>query len=472
MTRSSHQVFVPQLIGVGLAVACITIPAAQPKPRDDGHIPGSLVDLLDQDGWEQPPVEMDTSPEAPEPQAPASESGVAPDQNLNKEQRPGVDQQPPQPDPNDAAALDNLIQQRHAIVDGCNFFQLINDNLEAQQQVAVANAQLVQANVAIGKANTDINIARVQKNEALESRARGNLDAAQRAARNAGQALQQAVAKNQRLWGQLQPNIVKFLALYQQMRKFVVYDRASPRLAAAHGVFKQACGMRADFHEGRVLAALCEAYVGNAGAAVAHLQKGAFFGQPLFFAWQPANDMVLAYLLIGQPVEVAPWIKWVRGVDEKRKTPTRCWLVALHGAIECKDNQAKEWFERCERRINSAAKKANRPPAIPAEVAADWAFFLMTCPNEKFRDLGKAKQLVGNRDPGASWYVARAVAAVAAQEGQWQGAQRSAGLAGAHGPVVLIDEFADQVNAYKNQQPWMRARPVPPAKDPVPARNN
>lgn len=459
MTRSSRWVFVLHLV-VGLAVACITAPASQPKPRDDGHIPGSLADLLDEDGWEQPPVETDMPAELSEPQLPVSESGVAAGQGQLPEQRLGVVQQPPQPDLNAAAALQNLIEERHAVVHECNFFGLINENLKAQQQVAAANAQLTQANVAIGRANVDINIAQVQKNTALEARARGNLATAGRAARAATNAVQQAAGENQRLWQQLEPNIVKFLNLYQEMRKFVVQDRLSPRLVAANGVFKQACDRRADFHEGRVLAALCEAYVGGVDLAAGHLKKAAFFGQPLFFAWPPANDMVLAYLLIGQPDDVDPWVKWVRDIEERRKTPTRCWLVAVQGAIECKDNQAKEWFERCERRINSAAKKANRPPVIPAEVAGDWAFFLMTCPNQKFRDLAKANELVEDRDPGSSWFLARAVAAVAAEKGQWQDAVRDSTLAGNHGPVVLNDEFREQATGFSKSQPWVRSRPV------------
>jgi tetratricopeptide (TPR) repeat protein len=439
----------------GLAVACITAPAAQPKPRDDGHIAGSLVDLLDQDGWEQSPVEMHMPGEFPKPEVPASENDAAQGQD-----RIGVEQQPPKPDPNDAARLDALIKQRHALVDGCKFFELINQNLKAQQQVVAANNQLVQANIAIGKANTDINIARVQKNEALEARARRNLDAAQRAAGQAANSFQQAVQNNQRLWGQLEPNIVEFLDLYQKMKAFVVQDRVSPRLAAARGVFERACAGRADFHEGQVLAALCEIYVGQRQAAHEHLKKGLFFGQELFFAWPPASEMCLAYLLLGQPAAVNRWVKWVQGLDEKRKTPTRCFLVALHGVIDCRDNQAAEWFERCGRRLTATAKKQNRPVEMPAEVAGAWAHFVLTCPNTKFRDVQKAKGLVGGLQPRASWYVARAKAAVAAAEESWQGGVRETALAVQHGPVVLGDELNGELEAYKNSTLWTRSRPA------------
>lgn len=458
MARDSRWVFTLVVVGAGLAVAGITAHAAQPKPRDDGHITGSLVDLLDQDGWEQPQVEMGMPAEASEPKWPAPEKAG----DAEGQDRIGVGQQPPKPDPHAAAQLDALIQQRHALVDACKFFQLINQNLKAQQQVAVANAQLLQANVAIGKANTDINIARVQNNEALESRARGNLDAAQRAAQAAGNALQVAINNNRGLWGELQPNIIKFLGLYQKMKTFVVQDRGSPQLAAARGVFDRACAGRADFHEGRVLAALCEIYVGQRQAAQEHLAKGLFFGQELFFAWPPASEMCLAYLLLGQPAAVDPWVKWVKGLDEARKTPTRCFLVALHGVVDCRDNQAAEWFERCGRRLTATAKKQNRPDVRPAEMAGAWAHFLLTCPNTKLRDVQKAKGLVNGLQPQASWYVARAAGAVHAAQGSWQGAVREVALAVEHGPVVLGEELSGELEKYKNSELWTRPRPVKP----------
>jgi hypothetical protein len=469
MARHSRWGFTLVVVGAGLAVAGITARAAQPKPRDDGHIAGSLVDLLDQDGWEQPPIEMDMPAEAPEPQSPAPEKAG----ETEGQGRIGVEQQPPKPDPRDEAQLEGLIQQRHQLVDQCGFFGLIDQNLKAQQQVAVANARLVQANVAIGKANTDINIAHTQKNESLEARARGNLEAAQRAAREAAPALQQAVQNNQRLWGQLEPNIAEFLKLYQKMKTFVVQDRVSPRLAAARGVFGRACAGRADFHEGRVLAALCEIYGGQRQAAEQHLKQGLFFGQQLFFAWPPAADMCLAYLLLGRTQDVLGWVKWVQDIDEKRKTPTRCFLVALHGVIDCRDNQADEWFKRCWRRLIATAKKQNLPVHMPPEVAGAWAHFLLTCPNLKFRDLPKSKELVGGLQPQASWYVARAKAAVAAAEGSWQGAVLLAALAVQHGPVVLGDELNGEAEAYKKSELWTRPRPVKPqaAVKPKAAKN-
>ena len=457
MGCNSRRRFELHLIVIGLAAFCITAPAAQPTPRDDGHVAGSLVDLLDQDGWEQPPVEMNPDV-VQEPAAPAFGEGDG--RGAAAEPRPVANQAPVAPPPNVVADLDQLIAKRHAIVDGCKFFDLIDKTLKAEQRFNAAKARLVAGNGAVQRAIADINISRVQNNEALESRALANLEAAKRAVLQADGDTKRAWQVNQALWGQLGPKIKEFLDIYRAMRQFAVPDRASPRLVAARDAFNRACGQRGDFHEGRVLAALCEAYAGGAVAAEQHLKKGAFFGQELFFAWPPASDMCLAYLLVGKLDAVDPWVKWVKGIDERRKTPTRCWLVAMQGAMECKDNLAKEWFDRCGRRINATAKKQNRPPVIPPEVAGEWAFVLMTCPNDKFRDLAKAKELLGNLAPDASWHVARAAAAVTAEEGQWQDAKRDAALAAQHGPVVLSDEFGEQLKAYENRQPWTRSRPV------------
>jgi len=441
-----------------LALVAQSAPAFQPKPkpRDDGHIPGSLVDLLDQDGWEQPPVTME--------QAVPPVNKVQ-EQEFAKEPRPVAKQGIIAPGPNVVAQIDQLIAARHALVDNCNFFQLIDQFLKAQQRAAVARDRLGQLNLAVNRAIADIRMAQAQKNEAMESRAQGNLREAQQQIAQAQPELNEALQRLQAAWGQLEPNIAKFLKLYRDMRQFVAYDRTSPRLAATRDALNRSCGQRADFHEGRVLAAVCEAYAGNAESAKQHLQKGAFFGQEIFFSWPPANDMVLAYLLLGQPDDVDNWVKWVRDIDEKRKTPTRCWLVALQGAIECKDNQAAEWFKRCERRINSTANKAGQPPIIPVEVAGEWAFFLTTCNNQQLRDLPKAKELLDGRGVESSWYVARAVAAMAAAEDRWPDAKRDVERAAEHGPGVLDDEFSQQVTAYTNAEPWTRPRPAKPVKN-------
>ncbi len=461
MSRNSHQRFGLQLMVVGLAAVSITASAAQPKLRDDGHVGGSLVDLLDQDGWEQPPVEMNLDV-VHEPATSAFREGDG--RGSAVEPRPTAKLAPLPTPPNAVAELEKLIADRNTLVDGCSFFKLIDQTLKAEQKFMAAKARFVAANGAAQKAITDINIARVQKNEALESRASANLESAKRAALQAEGETKAAWQAYQQLWGQLEPKIKQFLEIYRAMRQFVVSDRASPQLAVARAAFNQACGQRVDFHEGRVLAALCEVYAGAGDAAAQHLKKAAFFGQEVFFAWPPATDMCLAYLLVGELDAVDPWVKWVKSVDEKRKTPTRCWLVAMQSAIECKDNQAKEWFERCERRINATAKKAKRPPVIPAEVAGDWAFFLMTCPNQKFRDLEKAKELLVSLVAQSSWHVARAKAAVAAEEGQWQDAKRQAELASEHGPVVLSAEFSEQATAYGHSRQWMRSRPAPASK--------
>lgn len=447
-----------------LALVAQSAPAFQPKPkpRDDGHIPGSLVDLLDQDGWEQPPAPMDpAAPLAP----PAIPFNQTPEPEPSTEPRPVAKQGPVAPAPNVVAQIDQLIAARHALVDGCNFFQLIDQFLKAQQRAAVAQARVVQINLAANRASADINIARVQQNDAMARQAEANLSEARRQMAQAQPELNEALQRLQAAWGQLEPNIAKFLKLYRDMRQFVAYDRTSPRLAATRDALNRSCGQRADFHEGRVLAAVCEAYAGNAESAKQHLQKGAFFGQEIFFSWPPANDMVLAYLLLGQPDAVDNWVKWVRDIDEKRKTPTRCWLVALQGAIECKDNQAAEWFKRCERRINSTANKAGQPPIIPVEVAGEWAFFLTTCNNQQLRDLPKAKELLDGRGVESSWYVARAVAAMAAAEDRWPDAKRDVERAAEHGPGVLDDEFSQQVTAYTNAEPWTRPRPAKPVKN-------
>lgn len=420
--------------------------AAPPARRQDGHIPGSLVDLLDADDFSSVPINNDDEP------------GPAP-QNAP---RPGVLPMPPAGNPNAGIDLQNLIATRHELVDDCKFFELLKKTLEAEQAFAAANQAIQAANAAANAAAQAVNMAAAQKNGGLVAQAERQLRDARQAAGKAAQRFGEAKRKVEGLYGQFFPNVEKLLATYHEMRKFVGQDRADPNMPAVRAVLNQAVNQRRDFYEGRILASICELCCGEADAARRHLAAAQFFAAPVFFAWPFANDMCLAYLLLGEPDQIDAWTKWVSDVDEKRKTATRCWLVALHAAIQCEDNKAKTWFTRCERKLMLAANKAKVPLAVPPQVAGDWAVFLLTCPNENIRNAGleKAKALVAAVDgPGASdWRVLRARGAFAAAEGRWAAASQAIEECLEHAPGRLRTELERQLAAYRNQEPWIRPR--------------
>jgi len=133
---------------VMLAVAAGWLPQVA-WGRDDGHIEGSLVDLLDRaDPFMAP---MSTQP---------SENAGA---------------RPAKPDPNLLDELRRVIDERHALVDRENFFTLLSDTIAAQQAFAVASSVLGRANGAVGAARMVVQKAIVLKDPGQIARARDHL---------------------------------------------------------------------------------------------------------------------------------------------------------------------------------------------------------------------------------------------------------------------------------------------------------
>ncbi len=377
------------VLGAGILVSVHGHEAhgAPPPRRGNGHVPGSLVDLLDDDDWG---VAQGNAAESRPGEQPGDGGATGP------AGRPVVVEQPVRPDPNVPLELQRLIADRNELVEGCNFFGLVEQTLKAEQAFAAANGKVQRLNAAANAAAQAVHMASAQKNGGLVAQAQAQLREARAAAGEAGREFAESRAKVAELYQKLFPKIEELLRLYHQMRRHIFHDRADPNMPAVHKTLTQAVRQRKDFHEGKILAAICEIYVGDASAAGRHLEGAAFFAAENFFAWPFANDMCLAYLLLGQPDHIDKWVLWVKNVDEKRRTSVRCWLVGLQGAIECKDNAAKEWFARCERKLSSAAKKGGVPVVLPPEFVGDWALFLLTCPNETLRDPEKAKQLLAD----------------------------------------------------------------------------
>lgn len=413
---------------------------AEPPQNDDGLIAGSLVGLLDAD--DIPPA----------PQAP-------PDPHIAD--RPEVVQMPPpaNPDINIAINLQQIINQRNTTVDRCDLFPLIEQYVEAEQRFFAARRIAHAANGMVHAKAQAVHMAAAQNNSGLVAQANGQLAAAQRQAQKANTDVQNAKKKVYDLGNQVFPNIQALIGFYRQMRGFVIHDRRDPNLPVVHATFQSAVGGRKDFHEGRVLAALCEIYNGNAGSAEQHLQNNLFANQH-FFDWPMANDICLAYLLLDQPQHVVMWIKWARKIDENRKTPARCWMVALQAAIERKDNAAAEWFTRCERKLGAAAKKAEHLIVMPPTVAGDYSLFLLTCPNQKLRNIEKAQELLAAIPPeNACWQSMRADGALAAERGNWQQAVNKLEECLDHAPGVLDAELQAQLAEYQARRLWERPRP-------------
>ena len=445
---------------VMLAVAAGWLPQVA-WGRDDGHIEGSLVDLLDQADSSMAPLSTQ----------PAENAGA----------RPAVKQMPAKPDPNLLDELRRVIGERHALVDRENFFKLLSDTIAAQQAFAMASSVLGRANGAVIAARMVVQKAIVLKDPGQIARARDHLARAEADARKALRNARDAQQKLNQLLGRLMPPLQTFLRHYIAMRDCVPSSRADPNLLSIAKVFDNACQQRGDFHEGHILGALCQCYLGDGQAAKGHLDRAKFFEQRDFWEWPQANDIVEVCFLLGCPDHVLQWVRWVEDINEKRKTPRRCFLVAVTELADDKETSANAWFARCERRWNVAVRSAARqdgrpapdPVVLPEELAGAWAHLLLTCRKETLRKPDDVEELLAGVEPESrDWQVLRARAAFAAQraseteaakaEALWNDARKHIAGCQEHAPGVLKEELLAQSTSYRNKAIWIRLPPNQP----------
>jgi tetratricopeptide (TPR) repeat protein len=224
------------------------------------------------------------------------------------------------------------------------------------------------------------------------------------------------------------------------------------------GIMEQACGRRNDFFEGRVLAALGQAYEGNVDAAKAHLKNACEgFAACELFKSGLAHDCCHAFLLLNAPEEVEAWTDWVRRLDARRQSSVKCWLVGQAAMLRGKANEADQYFGKAISKSKMLAK--DKPLPAPPTLVGDAACFYLTCENEKLLKVDKARELLGKVPANdASWQVLRARAALAAQDGEWQKAVDVLDECAKHVPKTLDNEVTAQREAYTQKQRWLRSK--------------
>jgi len=324
---------------------------------------------------------------------------------------------PALPDPAVRQTIEALIGRRNQIIDGCSFFKTVEtiwqEEVELVRRLEVNRVAAINLNAAN---------ARLQQVVAMGIHGEKFLPAARDQQRVAKDTLQKAVGnvvlqreKLHPLYHKIGENLGPLMQVYHDMRRLLVPDRRDPNRAAVLAELELATARRDDFYEGRVLAAMAQAYDGNTAAAEMHLtaasvglDRYALYGTP----W--AADCCLAYLFLGQPGNVETYVARLKRLDSKRQTPLICWLVGQAEMLEGKDTEAKKYFERALSRAGFYDKKQ---PPVPEPLLGDVAFFYATAKNDTIRNLDKAKALL-ERVPEQSdrWEVLRARAALLAAE--------------------------------------------------------
>lgn len=447
------------IIAIVLTVACLVSGsggAREPRSGDDakGSHPlagrsGSLADLLEMPDWETPASPppgvsedalsaADSPASAPETRPEGGRVKLAPEPLVTS--RPAVHETP--------LDFQSLIDKRNAIVDGCDLFSTM-------EEVFAAEAVLAQHWRVQQAASAELNAAIVARNQvyALGKAGQHHRGGADGRVRNAEGSLRNAVAASEAqvrvlapLYERITPHFGPWLQTYREMRARLKPDRRDPDRAAVLAALEAGTTRRNDFYEGHVLAALSQAYDGNAEAANKHLAAACvgYARLRLFFSLL-GPDCCEAYLLLGKPEMVKDWVAAVKKMESgKRQTALLCWLVANTALEAGKANEAKIFFDRA--LAKAGLHKADEGGSQPEPLLGDAAFFYVTAPNEKLRNLEKARELLA-KAPEASehWRVLRARVALLAAEGRQAEAQAALDACRARAPAVLDESLTELV---------------------------
>lgn len=440
------------MVAAGLVAACLAsglAAAREPRAKDEatgGHPlagrSGSLADLLEMPDWQTPAsppggaVEeaWPSSDPAPEVQPDGGRAKLAPE--------PLVKPRPPA----HGAAIDfqSLIDKRNTIIDGCDLF-------ETMERIYREEAVLAQHFGVQQRAAAELNAANVARNQvyALGKAGQQHRGPADDRVRNAQRNLLDATAaaETQRgvlapLYEQINPHLGPWLQTYREMRASLKPDRRDPDRTAVLAALEAATAQRQDFYEGHVLAALAQAYGGDADGAETHLAKACEgYARLRLFGSLLGPDCCEGYLLLGKPDMVQDYVDWIKRLGAgKRQNPRLCWLVGQAAMLAGKDNDAKTFFDRALAKAGAFRKENPQPVAEP--LLGEAAFFYATTSNDKLRNLDKAKELLAKAPAGSEcWQVLRAKVAVHAAEGAYDHARTALAACRERAPAVLDESL-------------------------------
>lgn len=387
---------------------------------------------------------------------------------------------PPRPDGGGAPRhvtreAQDLVAERNRIIDHSDMFdnltEIFGHEARAAERWAILQQCLKRQRLAAGTVD-QITALGGKAAPGARDRAVDEFRRVERDTRDAHGDWMQAMNVLQPLYERIQPALADWTTCYARMRSLLQADRRDPNRRAVLDVLDGAVAIRPDFYEGRVLAALAEAYEGRPDAAGEHLKQACEgFAQFRLFGTSFAHDCCHAYLLLGQPDMVERYVADLRKLDARRQTSVRCWLVGCYGMLSCRDGEADTFFQKALAKANVFTAKQLPPGVEP--LLGDAALFSLTANTEVKRSVDKARKILEKAPAECDdWRVVRARSALAAADGAWDEAITLLDACGKAAPPTIDAEIAAQREAYGSKAPWIRPRPAvkAAARPPTPVR--
>lgn len=448
------------------------VTVGQPAARGPAPgAPGGLAELLDAQDWpDQSGADGEPADTAHQADRPAA--GTMPEA------------QPRQPGgvtPPNGTVVDRLrqaIDDRHATLSGTRLLETLA-TIDAEEGILVGLYRtLKQCDVALTATRREVT--RLQTMAlgggpgadvaALEMPA-AQMAFARAASQFEGQRLmvQAKQQELQPLYARAVGGINSWMDHYRDMRRCVGQDRRDPNGVAVVEALEAEIAARPDFHDGRILVAVAHAYHGDPAKAAAHLraaQANDGFGKRLgvLSSTDVGFDRALAWVLLGEPKEIANEMRAWDARWLNHKSPRHLWLLAIAYAAKGQDQESERRFDRCLRA--AGFNDTTDPPAISAAYLGDAAFFYLTTSNPKYLRVERARKILARVPEGEQrWQVFRARAADLAERGEWKEAVKLLQECERRCPLPLVDEVRGQISAYDREVAW--TRPPPPKKKPA-----
>lgn len=424
-------------------------------PLNDDEKRPTLEDLLNAADWPTPAITV-------RPRAAAFPNPQRRDNEIAREE---ADPEPPRKaPPAQESGRDawQLVADRNRLVDEARVFETLENIYREEEECGRRHSEL-QLKLGVQRRaanNVDYTLSLGKKATAeAVARARAAFEKARRETEHAHRSWMEKIVVLQPLYQRIRPALAEWMLCYQELHGLLQSDRRDPSRGPVLDALDQAVKSRNDFYEGRVLAALAEIYEGRTKDAIRNLAKACEgFRKYRLFGTVFAHDCCHAYLLLGKTDMVKEYVTNVQKLEANRQTSVRCWLVGVWATLECRDHEADVYYRRALAKTKVLSHE--EPVSGLDPLLGDAACFYLTASNPKRRD-GKFARIILQKaaDDSDDWRVVRARAAVAASEGQWERAVALTHAVCVSAPPTMDGELALQLEAYRRNEEWTRARP-------------
>jgi hypothetical protein len=359
------------------------------------------------------------------------------------------------------AKLLALADRRRRLFIKSGFDDLVKQRVQVDQQLAVLNAQVSNAEKAFRAANQNASrlegLAQGQAGQGLVAQAEAARQAAARVADEGNQYLAQ---RNEYLKTTVAPLMQRFSTverewgqIYNEMRVQIPRDRTDPRATYISETLDQITSQDPQMIEGYVLNAIASLFTEREHGDAERLLNEASDKRPAFLApTSPvAIDFCYACCLAQRPKQADAVIKKIRALPAATRNAEHDWVVGVHGMFSQRFGDARKHLQLATTELKKQLDKQGRTPH--PVVIADTVVMYMSLPNQQERGQ-KIYSMNTSVQSSGLWQALRAQAMILAEDENFGDAAAVMQACTARAPYPLHMVLGEQKDSYEAKKVW------------------